>query len=230
MVRPLVTRWHRLVSRDDERTAASMLGREDLLVRLLARRRTRFEQLVVTLVPLILGIVGIVLHTDRAPVVLGAAALVGLGLGLSLGLSALEIRDRAQELIAAGYERIPVRAVLDERRRLLSHRQRERFARSLERLLKDAQNWNRILPATRPPHGVRELRLAEHEVHDVVSLLRSDPVNVPGVARTARFLSDGATSPLFGGDDEALRAELRRIRDLLDRPDPTAETDERLAA
>jgi hypothetical protein len=230
MVGLLFTRWHRLVSRDDERRAASMLGGDDLLVRLLARRRTRFEQLVVTLVPLTLGIIGIVLHTDRAPVVLGAAALVGLGLGLSFALSGLEIRDRAQELIAAGYERIPVRAVLDERRRLLSHRQRERFARSLERLLKDAQNWNRILPATRPPHGVHELRLAEHEVHDVVSLLRSDPVNVPGVARTARFLTDGATSPLFGGDDEALRAELRRIRDLLDRPGPSAETDERLAA
>ena len=230
MLRPLFTRWRWLVSRDDERAAASMLGRDDLLVRLLARRRTRLEQLVVTLVPLALGILGVVRHADRAPFVLGAAALVALALVVAVGFSCLAIRDRAQEIIAAGYERVSVRVILEERRRLLSRRRREQFARSLERLLKDAQNWNRILPATRPPQGVRELRFAEHEVHEVATLLRADPVNVPGVARTARFLSDGAASPLFGGDDEALRAELRRIRDLLDRRGAPAESDEQLAA
>jgi hypothetical protein len=93
--------------------------------------------------------------------------------------------------------------------------------------LSDAQSLNRI---ARPPTGVRELRLAEREVHEVASLLRADPVYVPGVARIARFLSDGARSPLFGGDDEALRAELGCIRDLLDRDRPHAEPDERLAA
>jgi hypothetical protein len=142
----------------------------------------------------------------------------------------LEIRDRAQEVIAGGYERLPIRAVLAERSRLLSHRRRERFARSLERLLKDAQSPNGILPATRPPSCVRELRFAEREVHEVASLLRADPVYVPGVARMARFLSDGAASPLFGDDDEALRAELVRIRDLLHRHSSTAASDERLAA
>jgi hypothetical protein len=188
------------------------------------------EQLGVTLVPIAFGIAGILLHSTSAPVVLGAAALVALGFVVSVTFSGFEIRDRVQEVIAAGYERLPLRVVRDERLRLLSRRERERFARSLERLLKDAQNWNRILPATRPPHGVRELRFAEREVHEVASLLRSDPVHVPGVARTARFLSDGATSPLFGGDDEALRAELCRIRDLLEREHPPAQLDERLAA
>jgi hypothetical protein len=230
MARRLFTRWRSLVSRDEERAAASMLGRDDALVRLLARRRTRLEQLAVTLVPVALGIAGIILHSERAPVVLVAATLVGVALVLSACFSGLEIRDRAQEVIAAGYERLPLRIVSDERLRLSSLRERERFARSLERLLKDAQDWNRILPATRPPHGVRELRFAEREVHEVASLLRADPIHVPGVARTARFLSDGASSPLFGGDDEALRTELRRIRDLLDRERPQAEPDERLAA
>jgi hypothetical protein len=226
----LLTRVRAVVSRDDERTAATMLGREDVLVRLLARRRARVDQLGVTLLPITLGIVGILLHSESAPVVLGAAVLVALGLGFSVAFSGFEIRDRAQEVIAAGYERLPLRVVRDERLRLSSHRERERFARSLERLLKDAQNWNRILPATRPPYGVRELRFAEREVHEVASLLRSDPVYVPGVARTARFLTDGASSPLFGGDDEALRTELRRIRDLLGRDRPQAGSDERLAA
>lgn len=227
----LLTLWRRLVSRDEERAAASMLGGDDRLVRLLARRRTRAEQLTVTLVPIALGLVGIALHTETAPVVLGAAALVAVALALMIVFSSIELRDRAQEIIAAGYERIPVRVVRDERRRLLSRKRRERFARSLESLLHDAQNWSRIMPSSRPPYGVRELRLVEREVYEVVSLLRSDSVHVPGVARTARLLTDGAASPLFGGDDEALRAELRRIRDLLDRPGQTADgREERLAA
>ena len=226
----LLSRLRAVVSRDDERTAANVLGRDDTLVRLLVRRRARVDQLAVTLVPISLGIIGILRHSDNAPVVLGAAVLVALGLVFSVAFSAFEIRDRAQEVIAGGQERLPLRVVRDERLRLLSHRERERFARSLERLLKDAQNWNRILPATRPPDGVRELRFAEREVHEVAGLLRSDPVHVPGVARIARFLSDGGSSPLFGGDDEALRTELRRIRDLLDREDHAAAPDERLAA
>jgi hypothetical protein len=207
----------RLLSRDEERAAASMLGSDDLLVRLLARRRRRAEQLVVTLVPIALGLIGIARDSESAPLVLGAAAVVAVGLALSIAFAGLQLRDRAQEVIAAGYERIPVRAVREERRRLLSRRTRESIARSLERLLHDAQNWGRILPSFRPPPGVRELRSVEQEVAEVASLLRSDPVHAPGVARTARFLSDGGTSPLFGGDPHQLRAELRRIRDLLDR-------------
>ena len=226
----LLTRGGPVAARPAAPTAASVLGRDDALVYLLARRRVRVDQLAVTLVPIALGIVGILRHSDSAPVVLGAAVLVAVGLVFSVAFSAFEIRDRAQEVIAAGYERLPLRVVRDERLRLASRRERERFARSLERLLKDAQNWYRILPATRPPHGVHELRFAEREVREVASLLRSDPVHVPGVARTARFLSDGAASPLFGGDDEALRDELRRIRDLLDRDHAQAEPDERLAA
>ena len=208
-----------------------MLGRGDLLVRLLARRRARLEQLAVTLVPIALGLAGTARGVDRAPTVLGAATIVALALAVALLLATLQLRDRAQEVIAAGFERVPVRVVRDERRRLLSRRTRESIARSLERLLSDAQNWGRILPSSRPPHGVRELRFAEQEVAEVASLLRADPVHVPGVARTARFLSDGATSPLFDGDAHELRAELRRIRDLLDRSDAVVPAgDERLAA
>ena len=189
------------------------------------------EQLAVTLVPISLGLVGTVRGIDRAPTVLGAAAIVALALALSLLLATLQLRDRAQEVIAAGYERVPVRVVREERRRLLARRTRESIARSLERLLSDAQNWSRILPSSRPPAGVRELRFAEQEVAEVASLLRADPVHVPGVARTARFLSDGATSPLFDGNVHELRAELCRIRDLLDQSGTTPSArDERLAA
>src|SRR5262245_19845746 len=126
----LLTRCRALVSRDDERTAATMLGSDDMLVRLLARRRTRVEQLGVTLVPIALGIAGILLHSSSAPVVLVAAVLVALGFVASVAFSGFEIRDRAHEVIAAGYERLPLRVVRDERLRLLSHRERERFAKS----------------------------------------------------------------------------------------------------
>jgi hypothetical protein len=227
----LLTVWRTLVSRDEERAAASMLGRGDVLVRLLARRRARMEQLAVTLVPLALGLVGTARHVETAPVVLEAAALVAVVLAASIALSTLMLRDRAQEVIAAGYERLPVRVVRDERRRLLSHRRREQFARSLERLLRDAKDRSRILPSSRPPHGVRELCQVEREVHEVISLLRVEQTHAPGVARTARLLTDGGTSPLFTGDAEALRAELRRICDLLDRAERPVDTrDERLAA
>lgn len=218
------------LSCEDERAAASVLGRGEMLVRLLARRRRRAEQLAVTLVPIALGLVGTVRGVETAPTVLGASALVAGALAASILFATFQLRDRAQEVIAAGYERVPVSVVRDERRRLLSRKRRESMARSLERLLHDAQNWGRILPATRPPHGVRELRFAEREVREVASLLRSEPVHVPAVARTARLLSDGATSPLYGGDVVALRAELRRISDLLTRDRREAESDEHIAA
>ena len=205
----------RLISREEERAAAKALGHDEELVRLFARRQIRIEQLAITSVPLALGLFGTVLGRESAPFVLSAAGLVALTLIASTLVTNLQLRNRAQELIATGYGEIGVRLVTDERRRLLSRKSRERLARSLERLLDDAQNWGKLLPASRPPAGVRALRYAPDEVREIATLLRADPVRVPGVARTTRLLSDGVDSPLYRGDVEDLRAELRRIRDLL---------------
>jgi hypothetical protein len=131
-------------------------------------------------------------------------------------------RDVTHELIASGDgAALSVGGVRDERRRLASRRERERFARSLERLLHDAERWHRILPAYRPPDGAQLLRHAASEARDVIALLRAEAAHVRGVALTARFLMDGSSSPLYAGDVGRLREELNRIRYLLT-PDETA--------
>jgi hypothetical protein len=57
-------------------------------------------------------------------------------------------REVSQELIAAGEDAaLSVEAVRHQRRRLSSRTERERFARSLDSLLRDAERWYRILPA-----------------------------------------------------------------------------------
>jgi hypothetical protein len=54
----------------------------------------------------------------------------------------------SQELIAAGEDAaLSVEAVRHQTRRLSSRTERERFARSLDSLLRDAERWYRILPA-----------------------------------------------------------------------------------
>ena len=49
-------------------------------------------------------------------------------------------------------------------------------------------------------------------------LLRTEGVSARGVAR-AEQLVERAVSPLYGQDADALRAELRRVRDLLEKGD-----------
>jgi hypothetical protein len=57
-------------------------------------------------------------------------------------------REVSQELIAAGEDAaLSVEAVRHQTRRLSSRTERERFARSLDSLLRDAERWYRILPA-----------------------------------------------------------------------------------
>jgi hypothetical protein len=76
---------------------------------------------------------------------------------------------------------------------------------------------------------VRCIRFAAAEVHAVAAILRSSAPNVAGVARTMRFLHSGIDSPLFSGDVELLRHELKSIHWLLDDTRGAARPD-RLAA
>jgi hypothetical protein len=70
-------------------------------------------------------------------------------------------------------------------------------------------------PTFRPVVEVRCLRLVASEARETAQILRSDSVNVRGVAAVARFLTDGSQSALFTGDVELLRHELLRLRWLL---------------
>jgi hypothetical protein len=102
--------------------------------------------------------------------------------------------------------------VARERRRLASPQQRERLARSLEHLHRDALRWHALPPPYRPLDGVRRLRETSREVVEVIARLRSDHVRTRGVAMTVRLLTDGGESPLYGDNAERLREELNGVK------------------
>ena len=222
----------RFVSREDVAVAASVLGREDQLVRLLTLRRALAWQIVVSAVPVALGIAGVVRRVETAPRVLGAAGLVVFVLAAALLVVRTRLRGRARELIASGRTPPSVRAVWAEARRLRSQRHREAVARSLERFLDDAQRWNALLRASRPSQGVRCLRHTAPELREVAHRLRAETADPRGIALATRFVTDGASSPLYGGDTERLRAELVRLAEVLGpaRPESGAAPHERVAA
>jgi hypothetical protein len=208
-----------LAPRADESAAAAALGPEHELVGVLARRRALTVQMLVTAIPLTLAAVGIVRHAASAPLILGAAAAVQLGLLVAVPYSRQRVRDISEELIATGNGAARgLRIVEDEHRRLASRAEQERLAQSFERLIETALRWPRLGPGFVPPPGVTCLRRAIPEAREVVALLREGAADVRGVALTSRLLTDGGTSPLFGRDAGLLREELKRIRFLLAAP------------
>lgn len=214
----------------DEDRAVAVLGREHALVRALAYRRTFALQLLATSIPLALGAVGIGRHVAAAPAVLEAASVVAATLVVAFLISRGLVREQAQELIAGGERGDALPVVANERRRLLSGKERESLAHSLESALDAAEHWHEILPASRPPHGVRCLRFTAQEIREIVSLLRSEAPDVRGVALTARFLAGGYGASLYRGDVVALREELNRIRYLLAASTDADRNSARLAA
>jgi hypothetical protein len=225
-----LARIARVVPHTDEAEAASVLGDDHALVHVLARRRALTVQILITSLPLAFATVGLLRGTASAPVVLGAAAVVQLGLLVALPYFRTRTREIVEELIAAGHDRsLGLRLVEAHRRRLTSREERERIARSLEHLIRDARRWYTVLPAHRPPPGVLSLRFTEAEARDVVALLRTDGAQARGIALTSRLLGDGA-SPLYGDEADELREELRRIRYLLAAPQHSSAERDRLAA
>jgi hypothetical protein len=225
-----LARFARVAPHADEAEAASVLGDDHALVHVLARRRALTVQILITSLPLAFAIVGLARGTASASVVLGAAAVVQLGLLVALPYFRTRTREIAEELIAAGDDSsLGLGIVEAEKRRLTSSKERERIARSLEHLIRDARRWYTILPAHRLPPGVLSLRFTEPEARDVVALLRTDGAQARGIALTSRLLGDGA-SPLYGPAADDLRQELRRIRFLLAAPETAYVEPGRLAA
>jgi hypothetical protein len=230
---PTMKRPHlRLPSADEEKRAASALGAGHPLVRSLERERVRAFQVSVTAIPVVLGIAGVLRHDLRAPVVLGAAALVELALFAAMFAVRGQAREHARELIAAGRERLPLHVVDRERRALASSRTRRQLARSLERHLRDADRWDTMFPRTRPLVDLRRLRFARREASEVVARLRSPSPSVRGIAAVFQLLTDSRSSPLFAGEVHELRTELMRVADLLESSvgDTAATADAQLAA
>jgi hypothetical protein len=148
-----------------------------------------------------------------------AAGIVQLGLGLGLALLAQLQRERARELIIAGRDALPLRALERERRRLQRPRRRAGLADALEDLVRAAERWPRIISTARPVFDPRQVRAAASELRAIAARLRASTVAVRAVARVERLLTSG-NSPLYGREPEALRHELRRINAEFDRADP----------
>jgi hypothetical protein len=211
-----VARITRAFSRAEEAGAARMLGTDHGLVRSLARQHALSRQLLVIALPLLFGVAGTVKQIHPAPAVLGAAGIVEVVLLGTFLLTRSLVRERAQELIGAAQADDAIPVIANERRRLLSKKERERLARSLERALHAAEHWEEILPSFRPPQGIRLLRFTAREVREIAWLLRSNVDDARGVALTARFLAGGEGTSLCRGDVVALRQELNRIRHFLE--------------
>jgi hypothetical protein len=200
---------------EDERAAARVLGPEHALARVLQRRRALTVQIAITSVPVVLAAVGTMRGVDSAPVVLGAGLVVEVALLACIPFVRSRTHEEAYSLLAEGEDdTLAIPVVRAESRRLRSSRERERLARSLEKLLHASERLNRPLPAHRAPLGVRTLRFARREAREVIALLRADAAAVRGIAMVSMLLRDGA-SPLYGHDPRMLREELNRIRYLL---------------
>ena len=224
-----IARRLRLVPQADESAAAVVLGPEHELVDVLARRRALSVQILVTSIPIGLAAIGIARHVGAAAIVLAAAAAVQLALLVAVSYLRSRTRDIAEEIIASGNDAARALSTVEhERRRLASPKERRRLARSLERLVQDAERWPRGAARYQPPPGVPCLRLVVDDAREVVELLDTEPAGVRGIALTSRLLADGGASPLYGTDPEPLREELRRIRYLL--VAPRHRTNDRLAA
>lgn len=206
----------------DTRAAEGALGPGHTLTRALASLHSLALQSLVALLTVAAGAAGVLVHIGRAPLVAGAGAIVGAVFVLAWSVTRGTVRERVRDLIATGDESVVVPIVARERGRLVSRKERERLARSLDGYVDAVSRWTRIDARSRPPAEVRCLLFARREARDVTRLVRSEAPSPRGVAALWRFLTDGQRSSLFAGDVARLRWELVRIAALLE-PDESSQ-------
>ncbi len=155
-----------------------------------------------------------VLGVAAAPWLLGAD--VGTVAALSGCVAALRHRRRehALELILEGRERLPLVAVVRERRRLLEQSHRRMLAHTLELIRRAATEQPLWLRSSALPYCAPTVSAATSQLEEIERLLRSNTAGLRGIALTRRLLVDGG-SPLHGEDVQTLTEELRRITLLL---------------
>jgi hypothetical protein len=158
------------------------------------------------------AIVGELAGAPRATALLIAAAVAALGFGAALLAVEGTVRSRAVAALAAGEERVVGGISKPLVQRLCGRRVRQKLARSLERAVQDAHGRVALPAHLRPVGALHHLPQARDQIDAVVALLRREAaVGARGVALCQRLVCDGLTSPLYGGQVEPLRHELRRI-------------------
>ena len=140
--------------REDERAAASVLGPEHALARLLARRRALTVQIAVTSMSVVLAAVGTMLAVNSAPVVLGAALVVEVALLVMIPFICSRTHEVTYSLLADGDDDTLRDPRASERSAgAFVGRERERLARSLE--TPAARGGALEPPAPGAPHAPR---------------------------------------------------------------------------
>lgn len=140
------------------------------------------------------------------------AAIVLAGLGVVALVLRVRARWAACELIADGREGVPLAPVERERRRLLAEETRSALAASVERMLAHVAQPS---PVVRPVFDVRVIAAVADDLGSLAAVLRAGPASARGLALTEQLVTWGG-SPLYGHDIEPLRAELARVRYLLE--------------
>jgi hypothetical protein len=193
--------------------AAALLGPEHPLVQASDLLQSITRQSVVVAAVLLGAIAAYIAgYTWAAVLILGAGLVLSTLTLLAAGFQQCK-RDHAIDLILKGYQNFPIAAIQDQRRRLLSARTRFSLARSLMHTLEElSQRPTRQARESIPLFHPQTIADATDDLLEVAHALATEEVSVHGVARAERLVTDG-TSPLYGHDMIALRAELRRIRD-----------------
>jgi hypothetical protein len=196
---------------DSRLSPASLLGVAHPLVRTIETLAVVASQSFTVATLLVAGVIAARSGAAWGMPVAASAAFVLLFLAIAAGLLLQQRRGEVVALIAGGEGRMPLGVVQRERERLLSRRTRTALAESLDALVDEAANPPAI-PA-RPLFDPVVVARAAPELRQVAVLLRGDvDDDARAVALVWRLICDGATSPLYCGEADELRAELVRIR------------------
>ncbi len=197
--------------------APSVLGDDHPLSRSATTIHTLAIQATATSSTVLLGVVAVAEGRPWGVRLLTAATLVELTLLVILTLAREIQREHVLKLIASGGQRLRLEEVSREVSRLAHPRCSAQLARSLERALGDAERWDQIPIATRPPHGLKLLGEFADETRAIVEQLRAEHAALPGLALLELMLTNGNDSALYAGDPDALRTQLSRISHLISR-------------
>jgi hypothetical protein len=189
-------------------TAHELLGDEHPLARAQERTHALIVQSIgVSALAAFIGLAWLVEPDGRYAVALVAAAVVQAVLALALVPATSAKRDAVLRLVAEGRGELPLATVERMRRRLVRPQRRERLARSLDALRREAA---RPLRGPLPLYSRRVVGSVDPELARVAGLLREPHISPDGVAR-AHLLLSSESSTLYGDDAEQLRRELGRL-------------------
>jgi hypothetical protein len=195
-------------------SADALLGADHPLTRVLDRISAVREQAIVVAVLIAASIVTLVAGVPAAPALIAATAVVETALLGALAVLTSTRRERVLELIIEGHGLLPLAPVAREVQRLADATHRKQLAHSLDQLRQEAEHPVFRPPSARPLFNRRVLDSVAPALRTVSVLLRSEFVDVRGVALTERLLTAGG-SPLYGRDVDRLRQELGRVQFLL---------------